>query len=58
MVKKIILGKYGLDFKDKLIEVGFEVEEWICGDNNANDTLIKKYGLLLTETIFICKKIK
>ncbi|WP_296801401.1 methyltransferase domain-containing protein [uncultured Methanobrevibacter sp.] len=49
------LRKYGLDFKDKLIAVGFDVDELICGDF-VNDDLIKKYGLIPTETIYVCKK--
>lgn len=49
------LRKYGRDFKERLENIGFEVDELICSDFVA-DNLIEEYGLMKSETLFICKK--
>ena len=47
--------KYGRDFKDRLISVGFDVEELTC-DEFVEQSLIEKYGMINNETIFVCRK--
>lgn len=49
------LRMYGCDFKQRLESVGFEVEEVKC-EEVIEKELIKKYGLIKNEIIFICRK--